>query len=30
MFGKVTLGFYVFNPDDSAERLAVASLGAEF
>ena len=30
MFGKATLGFYVFNPDDSADRLAIVSLGAEF
>jgi hypothetical protein len=30
LFGKATLGFYVFNPDDSADRLAVVSLGAEF
>jgi hypothetical protein len=30
MFGQVTLGLYVFNPDDDADRLAVVSLGAEF
>jgi hypothetical protein len=30
VLGKVTLGFYVFNPDDSANRLAILSLGAEF
>ncbi len=30
MFGKATLGFYVFNPDDDTDRLAVVSLGAEF
>lgn len=30
MLGKATLGFYVFNPDDSANRLAILSLGAEF
>jgi len=30
IFGRATLGFYVFNPDDSADRLAVMSLGAEF
>jgi hypothetical protein len=30
MLGKATLGFYVFNPDDSADRLAILSLGAEF
>lgn len=30
MLGKATLGFYVFNPDDSANRLAIVSLGAEF
>lgn len=30
MVGKATLGVYVFNPDDSANRLAIVSLGAEF
>ena len=30
LFGKATLGFYVFNPDDSADRLAIVSLAAEF
>jgi len=30
MRGKVTLGFYVFNPDDSDNRFAVFSFGAEF
>jgi hypothetical protein len=30
VLGKTTLGFYVFNPDDSANRLAIASLEAEF
>jgi hypothetical protein len=30
LFGRATLGFYVFNPDDSAERLAVVTLGAVF
>ena len=30
IFGKMTLGFYVFNPDDSADRVAIVSLGAEF
>jgi hypothetical protein len=30
MRGKVTLGFYFFNPDDSDNRFAVFSLGAEF
>lgn len=30
MFGKATLGLYVFNPDDDTDRLAVVSLGAEF
>lgn len=30
LFGKATLGFYVFNPDDSDDRLAIVSLGAEF
>jgi len=29
-FGKVTLGVYVFNPDDSADRFAIFSLGATF
>jgi len=28
--GKVTLGLYVFNPDDSADRVAILSLGADF
>jgi len=28
--GKVTLGFYVFNPDLSADRFAIFSLAAEF
>ena len=28
--GKVTLGLYVFNPDDSANRVAILSLGADF
>jgi len=27
---KVTLGAYVFNPDDSANRVAIVSLGVEF
>ena len=30
LFGRAILGFYLFNPDDSADRLAVVSLGAEF
>lgn len=30
LFGRATLGFYVFNPDDSDNRLAIVSLGAEF
>jgi hypothetical protein len=30
MNGKVTLGLYVFNPDDSDDRFTVFSLGAEF
>ena len=30
MYHKVTLGFYVFNPDDSDDRFLVFSLGAEF
>jgi len=29
-FGKATLGLYVFNPADSADRFAILSLGAEF
>jgi len=28
--GTLTLGLYVFNPDDSADRFATLSLGAEF
>jgi hypothetical protein len=28
--GKVTLGLYVFNPDDSADRVAIFSLMAKF
>jgi hypothetical protein len=28
--GKVTLGAYVFNPDGSANRVAIVSLGAQF
>jgi hypothetical protein len=28
--GKLTLGAYLFNPDDSANRVAIVSLGAEF
>jgi hypothetical protein len=28
--GKVTLGFYVFNPDSSADRFAIISLAAKF
>jgi hypothetical protein len=28
--GKLTLGLYVFNPDDSANRVGILSLGAEF
>ena len=28
--GKVTLGLYVFNPTDSADRVSILSLGAEF
>jgi hypothetical protein len=28
--GKVTLGFYVFNPDSSADRFAIFSLAAKF
>jgi hypothetical protein len=28
--GKVVLGAYVFNPDDSDNRFTVFSLGAEF
>jgi hypothetical protein len=30
IFGKATLGFYVFNPDDSDSQYSVFSLGAEF
>jgi len=30
MVRKATLGFYVFNPDDSDNRYAVFALGAEF
>ena len=30
MYGKATLGVYVFNPDDSDNRFMVFSLGAEF
>ena len=30
MFGQVTLGTYVFNPDDSADRFVIFSLGATF
>ena len=30
MFGKMTLGVYVFNPDDSTNRLVICSLGAKF
>jgi len=30
MYKKTTLGFYVFNPDDSDNRFAVFSLSAEF
>ena len=28
--GKVTFGLYVFNPDDSANRVSILSLGAQF
>lgn len=28
--GKVTLGLYVFSPDDSADRVSILSLGADF
>jgi len=28
--GKVRLGTYVFNPDDSADRFVIVSLGAAF
>ena len=28
--GKVTLGLYVFNPDESADRVSILSLGAQF
>jgi hypothetical protein len=30
ILGKTTLGFYVFNPGDSADQLAIVSLAAEF
>jgi hypothetical protein len=30
MYHKATLGFYIFNPDESDNRFAVFSLGAEF
>jgi hypothetical protein len=30
MYRKATLGFYIFNPDDSDSRFAVFSLGAKF
>jgi hypothetical protein len=30
MYKAATLGFYIFNPDDSDNRFAVFSLGAEF
>jgi len=30
MYRKATLGFYIFNPDDSDNRFAVFSLGAKF
>jgi hypothetical protein len=30
LLGKVTLGLYVFNPDDSDDRFMVYSLGAKF
>jgi len=30
MYGNVTLGLYVFNPDDSDNRFTAFSLGAEF
>jgi hypothetical protein len=30
IYGKATLGAYVFNPDDSDDRFTVFSLGAEF
>ncbi len=30
MYRKMTLGLYVFNPDDSDDRFAVFSLGAKF
>ena len=28
--GRLTLGAYVFNPDDSADRFVIVSLGATF
>jgi len=30
VLGKATLGVYVFNPDDSANRLAIVSFAADF
>jgi hypothetical protein len=30
ILGKTTLGFYVFNPGDSTDQLAIVSLAAEF
>jgi hypothetical protein len=30
MLGKATLGLYVFNPDDSADRFVTFALGAKF
>jgi hypothetical protein len=30
ILGKTTLGFYVFNPGDSADQLAIVSFAAEF
>jgi hypothetical protein len=30
VLGEVTLGLYVFNPDDSADRVVILSLGAKF
>jgi hypothetical protein len=30
VLGKATIGFYVFNPDDRADQLAILSLSAEF
>ena len=30
IYGKMTLGMYVFNPSDSADRVSILSFGAQF